>query len=166
LSAAVLPVHPPVRHVVDIEPTPTPAPIPPPAIPIRAPRPSRPAPPPAATGSTQPALINADRAAAGLPPLAVSPCLTAVAAQNAARMAAQGYISHQGGAVQDLSCHLGNRTGENIGYTSGGPHDALMNSWFMNDAPHRANILGPFHYVGAVWVIAGNGTGYLAVEFG
>jgi uncharacterized protein YkwD len=81
-------------------------------------------------------------------------------------MAAQGYISHAGGRTQDLACHLGTSTGENIGFVGGGPNDAMMNSWFMGDAPHRANILGPYHYVGSAWVIAANGTAYLAVEFG
>ncbi|HET9847548.1 MAG TPA: CAP domain-containing protein [Candidatus Dormibacteraeota bacterium] len=119
-----------------------------------------------AAGTGQLGLINQDRAAAGLPPLQWNPCLAAVATQNAQRMAAQGYISHAGGSVQDLSCHLGSRTGENIGFVGGGPNDAMMNSWFMGDAPHRANILGPYHYVGSAWVITGNGTAYLAVEFG
>ena len=48
----------------------------------------------------------------------------------------------------------------------GGINDAAMNAWFMGDAPHRANILGPYHYVGVAWVLAPNGTAYLAVEFG
>jgi uncharacterized protein YkwD len=36
---------------------------------------------------------------------------------------------------------------------------------FMNSAGHRANILGPYHYVGTAWVVAPNGYGYIAVEF-
>ena len=116
-------------------------------------------------GTGQWALINQDRAAAGLPPLQWSACLAAVATQNAQRMAAQGYISHAGGRIQDLACHLGTSTGENIGFTGGAPNDAWMNSWFMGDAPHRANILGPYHYVGTAWVMGANGA-YLAVEFG
>jgi uncharacterized protein YkwD len=36
----------------------------------------------------------------------------------------------------------------------------------MGDAPHRANILGPYHYVGVAWVLGANGSAYLAVEFG
>jgi uncharacterized protein YkwD len=119
-----------------------------------------------AVGTGQWGLINQDRAAAGLAPLQWSPCLAEVATQNARRMAAQGYISHANGRTQDLACHLGSRTGENIGYVGGGPNDVMMNTWFMGDAPHRANILGPYHYVGSAWVIAANGTAYLAVEFG
>lgn len=125
-----------------------------------------PAPPRAVVvGTGQWALINQDRAAAGLAPLQWSPCLAAVATQNAQRMAAQGYISHAGGRIQDLACHLGSQTGENIGYTGSSPNDTWMNSWFMGDAPHRANILGPYHYVGTAWVIGPTGA-YLAVEFG
>ena len=64
-------------------------------------------------GTGQWGLINADRAASGLPPLQWSPCLAAIAAQNAARMAAQGYISHANGVYLDLGCHLDSRAGEN-----------------------------------------------------
>jgi uncharacterized protein YkwD len=109
-------------------------------------------------------LINADRQAAGLAPLQWSACLANVATGQAARMAAQGYISHLNGRTLDLGCHLGTSTGENIGYQDG-IKDAAMNAWFMGDAPHRANILGPYHYVGAAWVWGANHSAYLAVEF-
>ena len=81
-------------------------------------------------------------------------------------MAAQGYISHANGRSLDLACHLGSRASESIGVQGGGINDAAMNAWFMGDAPHRANIMGPYHYVGVAWVTAPNGTAYLAVEFG
>jgi len=77
-----------------------------------------------------------------------------------------GNRSFDVGRTLDLACHLSPRTGENIGFQGGGINDAAMNAWFMGDAPHRANILGPYHYVGVAWVIAPNGTAYLAVEFG
>jgi uncharacterized protein YkwD len=116
-------------------------------------------------GSTQLSLINQDRARAGLPPLTWSPCLAAIAGQNAVRMAAQGYISHTNGVTLDLGCHLSSRSGENIGYLSGGINDVLMNNLFMNSPEHQANILGPFHYVGTAWAVAANGYAYIAVEF-
>jgi uncharacterized protein YkwD len=125
-----------------------------------------PAPPRVAVGTGQWGLINQDRQAAGLAPLQWSPCLANVATGQAARMAAQGYISHANGRNLDLGCGLGPRTGENIGFQGGGIKDAAMNTWFMGDAPHRANILGPYQYVGVAWVLAPNGTAYLAVEFG
>jgi uncharacterized protein YkwD len=129
--------------------------------PKRAPTP----PPRTAMGTGQWGLINQDRQAAGLAPLQWSPCLANVATGQAARMAAQGYISHANGRILGLGCHLGPRTGENIGF-QGRINDAAMNAWFMADPPHRANILGPYHYVGVAWVLGRNGTAYLAVEFG
>jgi uncharacterized protein YkwD len=119
-----------------------------------------------AVGSGQLGLINQDRAAAGLPPLRWNACLAAIAVQNAARMAAQGYISHANGVTLDLGCRLGLKAGENVGYISSGINDAQMNAIFMASPEHRANILGPFHYVGAAWVVAPNGSAYVAVEFG
>jgi uncharacterized protein YkwD len=116
-------------------------------------------------GGAQVTLINADRLAAGLPPLAASPCLTAIAAQNAQRMAAQGYISHADGVYRDLGCGLGGRSGENVAYWTGGINDSEANRLFMASPDHRANILGPFRYVGVAWVVAPNGTGYIAEEF-
>jgi len=116
--------------------------------------------------SQQQILINQDRAANGsLAPLAWSPCLAAIALQNAQRIATQGYLSHTNGATLDLGCGLGSQAGENLGDTSAGIDDAQLNTLFMNSAPHRANILGPYHYVGTAWVVASNGYGYLAVEF-
>jgi uncharacterized protein YkwD len=128
----------------------------------------KPAPVPAraAIGTGQWGLINQDRQAAGLAPLQWSPCLAKVATGQAARMAAQGYISHANGRSLDLACHLGPMASESIGFQGGGINDAAMNAWFMGDAPHRANIMGPYHYVGVAWVVASNGTAYLAVEFG
>jgi uncharacterized protein YkwD len=119
-----------------------------------------------AVGLGQAGLINQDRAAAGLAPLRSNACLAAIALQNAARMAAQGYISHVNGVAVDLGCRLGLQAGENVGYISSGINDAQMNAMFMASPEHRANILGPYHYVGAAWVVAPNGSAYVAVEFG
>ena len=136
-----------------------------PRLPMATVRPKAP-PPHAAVGTGQWGLINQDRQAAGLAPLLWNTCLANVATGQASRMAAQGYISHANGRSLDLGCHLGPRSGENIGFQGGGINDAAMNAWFMGDPPHRANILGPYHYVGVAWVLAPNGTAYLAVEFG
>lgn len=154
--------------------TPTPTPSPPRPTPRRATTrvaratiaatPAPKAPGRNASGAGQWRLINQDRQAAGLPPLAWSDCLANVAVGQATRMEAQGYISHANGRILDLGCHISTRSGENIGYQSG-IQDAAMNAWFMGDAPHRANILGPYHAVGAAWVVSPNGSAYLAVEF-
>jgi uncharacterized protein YkwD len=116
-------------------------------------------------GSTQQALINQDRAANGLGPLNWNGCLYNVARSNAARMAGQGYISHTNGPSVDLTCGLGRQAGENVGYWTGGVNDGQLNTMFMNSPEHRANILGPYHYVATAWVVGSNGYAYIAVEF-
>jgi uncharacterized protein YkwD len=134
---------------------------------VAPPAPPAPAPPAITIGSAQQAYINADRAAAGLPPLQWSSCLSGVAAGQSGAMAAQGRIFHGGGVNQDFGCGLGSRqTGENVGYWSGGINDAQLNSMFMNSPEHHANIMGPYRYVGTAWVRAANGYGYITVEFG
>ena len=133
---------------------------------MQATRPASPRAPQIVVATTQQRLINQDRASVGLPPLAWNSCLAAIATQNALRMATQGYISHANGATLDLGCHVGSRAGENIGYLSAGINDLKMNAMFMASAEHRANILGPYHYVATVWVVAPNGYAYIAVEFG
>lgn len=133
-----------------------------PAPPAPAPVPS--APVGTSSGGGQIALINQDRAAAGLPPLQWNACLANVAIGQAQRMAAQGYISHANGRTLDLACHLGYRASESIGVQMT-ISDAAMNTWFMNDPIHRDNIMGPYHWVAAAWVVGRNGA-YLAVEFG
>jgi uncharacterized protein YkwD len=118
-------------------------------------------------GSTQQQLTNRARAAAGLRPLAWSPCLAQVAAGHAMEMAVAGAIFHGQGVQQDLACALGSRqTGENVGETSGGVDDQRIFDAFMASPGHRANILGPYRYAGTAWVIGTDGTGYVSVEFG
>jgi uncharacterized protein YkwD len=151
-------------------PSPTPPPAPPPAAhpaaPAAAPVYHAPPPPPPSVvvRTTQQALINQDRARAGLAPLTWSSCLYNVAVSNAQRMAAQGFISHTNGPSADLSCGLGHQAGENVGDWSAGINDAQLNTMFMNSPEHRANILGPYHYVATAWVVS-KGYGYIAVEF-
>lgn len=124
-----------------------------------------PAPRPFVTGSAQQALINSDRAAAGLGPLNWSGCLASIAAGQAQAMANAGAIFHGSGVSQDFGCRLGSsQTGENVGEWGNGSCDSCINQLFMGSAPHRANILGPYRYVGTAWVVKG-GIGYIAVEF-
>ena len=79
-------------------------------------------------------------------------------------MAAQQYISHTNGVYSDLACGIGPRSGENVGYWSAGINDSAINNMFMASPDHRANILGPYHYVATAWVVGANGYGYIAVE--
>jgi uncharacterized protein YkwD len=150
------------------DPSPTPAPAAAPAAPAR-PAPAPAAAPPAASalviGTTQQALINQDRARNGLGPLNWSSCLAGVARSNAARIAAQGSLTHTNGANLDLNCGLGHQAGENIGYWSAGINDSQLNTMFLNSPEHLANIMGPYHYVASAWVVAANGYAYIAVEF-
>jgi uncharacterized protein YkwD len=148
------------------DPTPPPPPPAPPAAPARPAPPPPPPPPAVVIGSTQQALINQDRAGHGLGPLTWNSCLANVARSNAARMADQGFISHTNGPNVDLSCGLGHQAGENVGDWSAGVNDPQLNSMFVGSPEHLANILGPYHYVATAWVVASNGYGYIAVEFG
>jgi uncharacterized protein YkwD len=136
--------------------------------PVKAAAPvSHPAPPAAiAVRSTQQGLINRDRAGYGLRGLTWSSCLASIAYSNAVRMATQGHISHTDGPTRDLGCGLGSRAGENVGFWSLGVNDSQMNAMFMGSTDHRANVLGPYLYVGTAWVTASNGYAYIAVEFG
>jgi uncharacterized protein YkwD len=145
-------------------PRPSPTPPPPPPQQVAA-LPPRPAPPAIVIGSTQQALINQDRARNGLGPLTWSSCLANVARSNANRIAAQGSLSHTNGPSLDLNCGLGHQAGENIGYWSAGINDTQLNTMFVASPEHLANILGPYHYIASVWVVASNGYGYIAVEF-
>lgn len=129
------------------------------------PKPTAPPAPPLVIGSYQQVLINGDRARAGLRPLTWNSCLLSVAVANARRMAAQGYISHTNGAYADLACGLGAQGGENVGWWSGGINDVQLNSMFMASPDHRANIMGPYHYVATAWAVGANGYAYIAVEF-
>jgi len=131
-----------------------------------APKPAAPAPPAMVIGSAQQSLINSDRTGSGLRGLTWSSCLGSIAAQQARAMATAGSIFHGAGVNQDWGCHLGSvQTGENVGEWGGGINDSAINSLFMASSPHRANIMGPYHYVGTAWVLGANGVGYIAVEF-
>ncbi len=129
-----------------------------------APAPSRPS---VVVRSTQQALINQDRARYHLAPLTWSTCLYNVARYEAAHLATPGVaFKHYDGVSRDLTCHLGHQVGENIGWYSGGINDTKLNSMFMASPEHKANILGPYHYVATAWAVRSDGTAFIAVEFG
>jgi uncharacterized protein YkwD len=159
-----------------VAPTPNPKPaatMTPAATPARGGR--APAPVPAASpkmvngilvGSVQQQLTNQARVAAGLAPLTWSGCLADVAARHAMEMATAGRIYHGDGVNRDLACGLGShQTGENVGVTSVGVDDQRIFDAFMKSSGHRANILGPYRYIGTAWTL-GPGGGYVSVEFG
>src|SRR5207249_1932133 len=100
----------------------------------------------------------------------IAACLTACAVAAIIVVAAVGQ-SRQGwgqpyttnGGTLDLGCHLGNQAGENVCWWSGGVNDTQLNTMFMYSSVHRANIMGPYHYVGTAWARGANGAAYIAV---
>jgi uncharacterized protein YkwD len=134
------------------------------------PRSSQPAPtaPPAAAAaaSRQQELTNQARASAGLAPLQWNSCLAGVAQLHSREMALAGHIYHGDGVQRDLQCGLGsNRSGENVGMTSPGIDENRIFAGFMGSAGHKANILGPYRYIGTAWITGSDGAGYVSVEF-
>jgi uncharacterized protein YkwD len=93
-------------------------------------------------------------------------CLAGIAQLHANEMAQAGHIYHGDGVQRDLRCGLGsNQAGENVGMTSPGIDDNRIFAGFMGSAGHKANILGPYRYIGTAWVTGADGAGYVSVEF-
>jgi uncharacterized protein YkwD len=101
-------------------------------------------------------LMNQQRAANGLPALARSYDLDLSAAREAVDMAFRMAFeddpslggTHMGsdgstiGQRIQATGYVANAYAENIGWGFNGSPDSMMN-WWMNSAPHRANILNP-----------------------
>ena len=92
------------------------------------------------------ALVNQERASNGLPALVVQPALTAAARGHGADMACNGFFSHigsDGSTSHDRITRQGYYAtwwGENI-YGGQMSTPSQVVNWWMNSAPHRANIL-------------------------
>ena len=108
-------------------------------------------------------LVNAERAAAGLPPLTVSGCAQTFAVTWSRHMAATGDFSHQ--SLTPILTGCGARgAGENIAYGATSP-EQFMSLW-MNSSGHRANILRPsFTHLGVGVAKTANGTWYATQDF-
>jgi uncharacterized protein YkwD len=115
-----------------------------------------PSPPPTSDAAAEIALVNQDRAAAGLPPLRESAELDKIATARATDMAVNNYFSHYRPGDPTLAVLELLRAdgvsftwyGENIIWESGLPPDQVLtyfNTWWMNSPEHRANILST-HY--------------------
>ncbi len=89
------------------------------------------------------ALLNAERAAAGLAPVAMHSDLVDDALAWSQQMMGTGSLSHN----PNLSSVTASwdRLGENVGV---GTSIASLHTAFMNSAGHRGNILGDYDYVG------------------
>ena len=116
--------------------------------------------------------VNAQRAAAGVGPLATCATLTRSAADHSADQAAHATMSHTGSdgstMVQrdERAGYVGwNALGENV--AAGYPDvDSVVAAW-MASPGHRANILdGNYHDVGFGQVGGPGGTIYWTQDFG
>lgn len=117
------------------------------------------------------ALINAERARHGLPPLIIHAILTRVAQAHSQDMAARDFYSHTNPDGLD-PCQRMTRAGydwwacgENIG--AGFPTPELMLMIWLTSGGHRANILSPyFTDVGVGYVQGGAYGHYWTIDFG
>ena len=119
--------------------------------------------------STLLTLINAERESRDLPAYRLQPQLQAAARRHSQDMACKGFLSHtgsDGSSVRDRVEDEGYDwlwIGENIFATgdtsSAAPQRAF--DWWMNSAPHRANLLSPnYTEVGLGYrYLAGSGYG-------
>ncbi|VBB06575.1 Hypothetical protein LUCI_1811 [Lucifera butyrica] len=114
-------------------------------------------------------LLNADRAAQGLPALRLNSQLTALAESYTQDMVRRNFFSHtnpEGQSPFDRMRQAGISyvyAGENLAINQ---NVAAAETAFMNSAGHRANILNP-HYtdVGIGVTRSSNGSVYVAQEF-
>jgi hypothetical protein len=114
------------------------------------------------------ALVNHDRAAAGLSPLAWDDKLAQAASDHARLMADQGALSHQLPGEPDLGARLAahevrmGRAGENVVFDEN-VESAHEN--FMNSPEHRDNILDPEYNAVGIGVVNADGVLYIAEDF-
>ena len=161
-----------------VTPLPTPAPAAAPAAlaaaPVAAqPAPAHPAPPVSGVGGAagvQFSLVNQDRAANGVAPLAYSASLARVAQYRAQDMLNRNYFSHYDPSTGQLAfvqlLHMWgipySTAGENIAWSTD-PSMGAINTMFMNSPEHRANILkSAYHQLGIG--VASNGVKTMVVE--
>jgi uncharacterized protein YkwD len=109
------------------------------------------------------ALVNVERATAGLPPLATSGCAQTFAVTWSRHMATTGDFSHQ--SLTPIMTGCGARgAGENIAYGATSP-EQFMTLW-MNSSGHRANILRTsFTHLGVGVALSADGRWYATQDF-
>lgn len=114
--------------------------------------------------ATLASLVNGARAAAGLPPLAVSGALSDVARAHSAAMASSGSLTHTGNLADAIGSAAGAWTSiaENVAVAGSvtEAHAALMGS-----GEHRANILGDFTLLGVGVVNGADGRVWVTETF-
>jgi len=118
------------------------------------------------------ALINQERANAGLPELSINAALTSAAQGHAADMACNNTISHTGSDGSSVHSRVAAAGyfpsySTEIIYAGGGPQAAM--SWWMSDQTHRDAILNRnITEIGVGYAYFSNGSygDYFAVDFG
>jgi uncharacterized protein YkwD len=115
------------------------------------------------------ALVNAERAKAGVSPLAANSALTELAEKFSDDMAARGFFDHtdpDGLSPWDRAAKAGvtGLGGENIARGQADPA-AVVEAW-MNSPGHRANILNPDFKTLGVGVHFGPGGPWWTQDFG
>ena len=136
-----------------------------------------PQPPPVDPATLEAALvagINAQRAAAGLPPLQLDPDLVMVARERSNDMAQRGYFSHVSPTGETFSSLMQSHgvacswCGENIAYNNFGDDQTVavvLSAWIASPG-HRDNILRPdFSRVGVGVALDGSGLKYYTAVF-
>lgn len=123
------------------------------------------------TASEVVALTNTERSAAGLPPLAVDPHLTAAAQGHSADMVARNFYAHtapDGSRARDRAAAAGyphQGIGENIACGQRSPGE-VVRGW-MNSPGHRENILRPdYTRIGVGYATGGASPTYWTQVFG
>jgi uncharacterized protein YkwD len=142
-----------------------------------APQPPPPQPPPVDPATLEAAVvagINAQRAAAGLPPLLLEPDLVMVARERSSDMAQRSYFSHVSPTGETFSSLMQSRgvacswCGENIAYNNFGDDQtvAVVLSAWMASPGHRDSILrSSFNRVGVGVALGGSGVKYYTAVF-
>ena len=137
----------------------------------------QPPPPPVDPATLEAAVvagINAQRAAAGLPPLQLDPDLAIVARERSNDMAQRGYFSHVSPTGETFSSLMQSQgvacswCGENIAYNNFGDDQtvAVVLSAWMASPGHRDNILNPnFNRVGVGVALGGSEVKYYTADF-
>jgi uncharacterized protein YkwD len=120
------------------------------------------------TASDVVSATNADRAAAGLGPLAWSDELQSRAQTRAGEIAASGTLVHAdlGAWMSDPSMGAWSSLGENLLMAPAGTNGFQAEDTWMASPPHRANLLGAFTHTGVGVVTDGAGRVWMVQLFG
>lgn len=159
---------------IEPEPAPTPEPAPEPtSTPTGAPAPAPPQPEQAATGALAPvaggvspgailADLNAQRAAAGLPPFTANDGATGVAQRWSVSQAQSARMYHNPSFASEVGAVGCGSATENVASAMG--NASPVGPW-MDSPPHRANILGNATHIGVGAATSSNGLTYYTLNF-